>query len=123
MVRAIRGAITVDDNTPQDILNSTNQILKEIVKANSLIEEDIISILFSTTKDLDATFPAVAARQLGWADTPLMCTHEIDVPGSLEKCVRVLMHVNTEASKKQISHVYLKGATALRPDLKHCKED
>ncbi|MCX8132146.1 MAG: chorismate mutase [Clostridia bacterium] len=117
MVRAIRGAITVENNTVDDIINETKTLLCEIEKANGINQDDVISVFFSSTKDLDAVFPAVAARQLGWTDVALMCTNEVDVPGSLRKCVRVLIHINTDKSNKDIKHIYLKGAKVLRPDL------
>ncbi len=116
-VRAVRGAITVSDNTKELILEGTKELLVEIIKRNSLENIDMISAIFTVTQDLNATFPAVAARQIGWNDIPLMCTNEIDVPGSLEKCIRVLIHINTEKSNVEINHVYLKGAQVLRPDL------
>lgn len=117
MVRAIRGAITVESNTADEIIDGTKMLLEEIAKANFLVQDDAISIIFSSTKDLNATFPAVAARQLGWTEVSLMCTNEIEVPGSLEKCIRVILHINTEKSNKEIKHIYLKGAKILRPDL------
>jgi len=117
LVRAIRGAITVDNNTAEDITEATKVLLEKIIEKNNVPIDDIISIIFSVTKDLDSAFPAVAARKLGWTDVALMCTNEIYVPGSLEKCIRVLMHINTEKSNKDIKHVYLKGAKVLRPDL------
>ena len=116
MVRAIRGATTVENNDFNEIIDETKNLLSEIAKANEITEEDIISILFSVTKELDAAFPAVGARQLGWTDVALMCTNEINVQGSLEKCIRVMFHVNTAKSKSEIKHVYLKGAKVLRPD-------
>jgi chorismate mutase len=117
LVRAIRGAITVEKNTAEDIIETTKSLLEEIIKKNSVPKDDIISIIFSVTNDLDGAFPAVAARALGWTDVALMCTNEIHVPGSLEMCVRVLMHINTRKSNKEIKHVYLKGAKVLRPDI------
>jgi chorismate mutase len=116
-VRAVRGAITVFDNTKESILEGTKELLDEIIVRNELDNENIISAIFSVTNDLNATFPAVAARELGWRDISLMCTNEIDVPGSLEKCIRVLIHFNTEKKNDEIKHVYLKGATILRPDI------
>lgn len=113
-LRGIRGAITVKDNTHQEIVAATKQLLTKIISANKLRIEDIASVIFSVTKDLNATFPAVAARELGWNDTPLLCTYEIEVPGSLSKCVRVLLHVNTDKSQKEMKHVYLRGAKNLR---------
>jgi chorismate mutase len=116
-VRAIRGAITVENNCRDEIINETKELLVKIVEENSVDQEDIISIIFSVTKDLDAAFPAVAARQLGWTSIALMCTNEIDVPGSIIRCIRVLMHINTEKRNSDIKHIYLKGAKVLRPDL------
>ncbi len=116
-VRAIRGAITVNENNAEQILDATKTLLSEIVERNGLDSEDVISVIFSVTKDLDAVYPAVAARQMGWTDTPLFCLNEMNVPGSLPRCIRVLMHVDTEKSKKEIVHVYLGGASVLRPDL------
>ncbi len=116
-VRAVRGAITVDDNSAADIIDETKLLLKKIVEENKIEQDDIISIIFSVTADLDAAFPAVAARQLGWTSTALMCTNEINVPGSLKKCVRVLMHINSDKGNAELRHIYLKGARVLRPDL------
>lgn len=116
-VRGIRGAITVARNNRQEIVASTKVLLQKIVKENKIKIEDIASVIFSVTEDLNAEFPAIAARQLGWIFTPLMCTYEVSVPGSLKKCIRVLMHVNSEKGQKAMKHVYLKGAEKLRPDL------
>jgi len=118
MVRAIRGATTVENNDAVEILRETEKLLVEIYEKNKLKEEDIISIIFTVTNDLNATFPAVAARNLGWTSIALMCTNEIPVPGSLEKCIRVLMHINTEKRNEEIKHIYLNNAKVLRPDLK-----
>lgn len=120
LVRAVRGAITVEQNTKEEILTSTEELLREIVKRNNLDNDNIISAVFTMTNDLNAAFPAVAARQLGWTDISLMCTNEINVPGSLQKCIRVLIHFNTDKSNKDIKHVYLREAEKLRPDL--CKK-
>jgi len=117
LVRAIRGAITVDDNKKDLILEGTKELLEKIVEENDICEEDIISIIFSVTNDLNAAFPAAAAREMGWTNIALMCTNEINVPGSLEKCIRVLMHINTDKSNKDIKHIYLRKARTLRPDL------
>ncbi len=116
-VRAIRGAITVSENTKKSILEGTNELLVEIIKRNELEESSVISAIFSVTNDLNATFPAIAAREIGWKDISLLCTNEIDVPGSLQSCVRVLIHFNTEKTNNEIKHVFLKGATVLRPDI------
>lgn len=117
MVRAIRGATTVEANDGQQILERTCELLISMTEQNMISKEDIISVIFSTTSDLNAVFPAVAARQLGWTDIALMSTNEIDVPGSLKKCIRVLMHFNTEKSNSELKYVYLKEAMKLRPDL------
>ncbi len=116
-VRAIRGAITVVENSRESILEGTRELLVEIIKRNDLDNLNIISAIFTVTSDLNATFPAIAAREIGWTDISLMCTSEIDVPGSLKSCVRVLIHFNTNKCNNEINHVYMKGAVALRPDL------
>ncbi|MCR4435575.1 MAG: chorismate mutase [Clostridiales bacterium] len=116
-VRAIRGAVTVENNSASDIIGETKALLTKMAEKNRLVEEDIISIIFTMTEDLNAAFPAIAARQLGWNSAALMCMREIDVPGSLNKCIRVMMHINTDKTSKEINHVYLKDARVLRPDL------
>ncbi|MBM7623831.1 chorismate mutase [Sporohalobacter salinus] len=116
-VVAIRGATTVDENTKKDILTSTRELLTEISKRNQLNKEDIISIFFTVTQDLDAAFPAQAARELGWDLIPLICANEIDVPGAISKCIRVLIHINSNSKLEEIEHVYLNDAKKLRPDL------
>lgn len=117
MVRAIRGAITVENNSAEEILSATEKMLKAIIDENNLKIDDMISMLFSLTPDLDAVFPARAARNMGIVDVPLMCMSEIPIDGALEKCVRILLHVNSDKSLKEINHVYLGGAVVLRPDL------
>jgi len=114
--RGIRGATTADSNTSDDILAATRELLALMIRQNGIQAEDVASVLFSTTTDLDAEFPALAARQLGWLDVALMCNHELDVPGSLRRCIRILVHWNTEKSAAEINHVYIKDATSLRPD-------
>lgn len=116
-VRAIRGATTVTNNDSEEILRETKALLEEIVQRNEIKTDDIISVIFTVTKDLDAVFPAAAARQMGWTDIALMCMNEIDVPGSLRKCIRVMLHINSEKSNNELIHVYLKEAASLRPDL------
>ena len=116
-VRAIRGATTVENNDANEIIDGTRILLEELARVNGLKQEELASVIFTVTKDLDAAFPAVAARQIGWTSVALMCMREIDVPGSLEKCIRVLVHFNTDRSNDEINHVYLKGARILRPDL------
>ena len=117
-LRGIRGAITVKKNSRKEILSATRKLLKKLVAVNKIKADDVASIIFSTTKDLNAEFPAFAARELGWLFTPLLCTAEIPVPGSLKRCVRILIYLNTTKKQKQIKHVYLGGAKKLRPDLK-----
>jgi chorismate mutase len=114
--RGIRGATTVEENTAEAILTATRELLERIVEANDLKAEEVASVIFTTTPDLTAAFPAKAAREMGWHDWALLDTQEISVPGSLERCIRVLIHWNTERSAAEIRHVYLKGAQALRPD-------
>lgn len=115
--RGVRGATTADSNTREDILKATRQLLALMVRQNGIEHEDVGSALFSTTVDLNAEFPALAARQLGWLDIALMCTHELDVPGSLPRCIRILLHWNTAKPASELIHVYIKGAARLRPDL------
>lgn len=115
--RGVRGATTVDTNDRDEILIATRQMLALIVHYNGMEPENIASATFTVTKDLDAEFPALAARQLGWIDVPLLCGYEISVPGSLERCIRVLVHWNTDKKQSEIQHVYERGATRLRPDL------
>ena len=116
-LRGIRGATTTAANTKEDIIERTRELLEEMVRVNDIRIEEIASALFSVTGDLDAEFPAVAARLIGWLHTPLFCTLEIPVPGSLGSCVRVLIHVNSEKPQDEMRHVYLHEAKSLRPDL------
>jgi chorismate mutase len=117
LCRGVRGATTADSDTRDDILKAARQLLALMIRQNGIEARDVASAIFTTTTDLNAEFPALAARQLGWLDVALLCTHELDVPGSLRKCIRILLHWNTEKSPQEITHVYIKGATALRPDL------
>ncbi|MEN6450583.1 MAG: chorismate mutase [Thermoguttaceae bacterium] len=114
--RGVRGATTVAHNSREDILRATRELLALMIRHNGIRPEDVASAIFSTTHDLNAEFPALAARQLGWFDVALMCTNELDVPGSLGRCIRILLHWNTEKSASEIVHVYIKGAARLRPD-------
>jgi chorismate mutase len=114
--RGVRGAITVSSNNEDEILTATRELLSALVQANGIEADDIASIYFTTTSDLNCTYPAYAARQLGWYDMALLCGHEMDVPGGLAKCVRVLIHWNTIKAAKDINHVYLREARSLRPD-------
>lgn len=113
--RGIRGATTVDHNDQAEILAATTELLLLIMSKNDLLVEDIASVIFTVTKDLDAVFPALAARQMGWNEVALLCMREIPVPGSLGKCIRVLLHVNTSRSASELQHVYLREAVSLRP--------
>ena len=115
--RGVRGATTVESNGRDQILEETRKLLALVIRFNGIHPEDVASAVFSLTRDLNSEFPALAARQLGWLDVPLLCTHEIDVPGALPRCVRVLIHWNTDKSQKEIVHVYIKDAVKLRPDL------
>ncbi len=117
MVRAVRGATTVHANKREDILESTSELLARMVGENNIGKEDIISVSFTTTNDLDAVFPAVAARQLGWTDIALSCTNEMYVPGSLAMCIRVLLTFNTDKKNNELKYIYLREAKSLRPDL------
>jgi len=112
--RGIRGAITVEENSREAILQATKELLREIVAANNIDKEDVAFILFTTTPDLNAEFPAAAAREMGWTDVALLCGHEMNVPGSLPRCLRILMLVNTEKKAEEIIHIYLKGARVLK---------
>ena len=113
--RGIRGATTVDQNTSEDILEGTAELLTALARLNDLAPDDVASAFFTTTIDLDAAFPALAARDLGWTEVPLMCAHEMAVGGALAKVVRILLHVNTDRTPQEIRHVYLRGARTLRP--------
>ena len=113
--RGIRGATTVESNDREEILAATTELLQLLIEKNDLHPDNIASVIFTATNDLDAEFPAVAARGLGWEETALMCAREIPVPGSLRKCIRVLIHVNTTRSTAEIQHVYLRRAVSLRP--------
>ena len=114
--RGVRGATVADDNTASSILAATRVLLEHLVEANDIDPADIASVFFTTSADLTAAFPAQAARDLGWMDVALMCAHEVDVPDGLPRCIRVLIHWNTDRGNSQIKHVYLGDAKALRLD-------
>jgi chorismate mutase len=116
-VRGIRGAITVETDDPQAIVCATKRLLSAMIERNDVDLDDIASVLFSLTPDLRTVFPALGAREMGWVHVPMLHFTEIDVPGSLARVIRVLMHVNTSLAQAQIDHVYLDGAQVLRPDL------
>ncbi len=115
--RGIKGATTVERNTREDILAATTELLQLMVEHNDIDPDDVASALFTTTADLNAEFPAVAARRIGWTEVPLCCAHELDVPGSLRMCLRILLHINTDKAARDIDHIYIRGAKVLRPDL------
>jgi chorismate mutase len=118
MIRGIRGAITIEKDEPQLIWDETEKLVKEVVKANNIAPDSIASITISTTPDIKSAFPARSVRQMeGWQYVPVMCMHEMDVPGALPLCIRVLLHVNTEVAQHEIQHIYLNDAVKLRPDL------
>lgn len=114
--RGIRGATTADANTPEAILDATRELLEQLIQANGIGSVDVCSAIFTTTPDLNAEFPALAARQLGWHDVALMCGHEMSVPHAHGNCIRVLIHWNTTKTQAEVRHVYIKGAKNLRPD-------
>jgi chorismate mutase len=116
-VRAVRGAIQVDGDSRQEILDGSAELVSTVLERNELTADDIISIVFTATPDLTAEFPAYAARLLGLTDVPLLCASEIAVPGAMPRTLRLLAHVETERSRAQVRHVYLRGAAALRTDL------
>ncbi len=118
-VRGIRGATTVDANAPETILAATRELLLAMQQANGFSTDDVVSAIFTATADLNAAFPAAAARDLGWERIPLLDAQELDVPGALQRCVRILLHVYTAVPVTEIRHVYLAGAERLRPDLRH----
>lgn len=115
--RGVRGATTVEQNDREEILSATRQLLALMLRQNGIDSADVASAIFTTTPDVNAEFPALAARQLGLLDVPLLCGHEIAVPGSLPRCVRILLHWNTDKSQSEIHHVYIREATRLRPDI------
>ena len=116
-VRAIRGAIQLEVDEREHVLSSTRELVSMILSANDLSRDDVISIMFTATADISSEFPAVAARELGLGDVPLMCAQELVVAGAMPRVIRVMAHVNTTLPRDQITHVYLRGATALRRDL------
>ena len=112
--RGIRGATTVDANTKECIYASTKALLREMIKANDINQDDMASIIFTATDDLNAAFPAKAAREMGFVNIPLLCSREINVPNSLQSCLRILILFNTKKKPDDIKHIYLKGAADLR---------
>lgn len=117
MVRGLRGATTVDEDTVDQVTQRSQELMQCIMVRNELTEDDIISVLFTATADVHSIFPATAIREIGFGAVPLLCAAEIAVPGSMPRCIRVLLHVHTTKSKDEIHHVYLHGAQGLRDDL------
>lgn len=117
MVCCIRGAITINENTKEDVYSNTEEMLKSIIDENKLDISQIISIVFTATRDIDSAYPAVVARKLGIVDASLMCVQEMYVENSLKMCIRAMVMVKTDKKQNEMKNVYLKGATVLRPDL------
>lgn len=117
MIRGVRGAITVDEDSAEAIWAATGELLQALIEENGIEEDHVASVFFSTTPDLTAAFPAKAARDLGWTQTALMGMQEMDVPGGLQRCIRVLIHWNTTKRIDELNHIFLRGAVVLRPDL------
>ena len=114
--RGVRGATTADEDTTESILSATRNLLEQIIAQNEIDPEDVASVVFTVSPDLTAEYPALAARQLGWTEVPLICAQEIDKPGALPFTIRVLLHWNTTVRQGDIRHVYTRGAEVLRPD-------
>lgn len=116
-VRAIRGAIQLDVDEREHVLSSTRELVSTVLESNSVTHDDLISIIFTATPDIHSEFPAVAARELGLGNVPLMCAQELDITGAMARVIRLMAHVNTTLTSGEINHVYLRGAAALRRDL------
>ena len=116
-VRALRGATTVDDDTPEQINERVGALVNEMLARNDVDKDDLISVIFTATDDVTSMFPAAAARAVGLGDVPLLCARELAIQGGTPRCIRVLMHLNTERSRADLRHVYLAGAEGLRDDL------
>jgi chorismate mutase len=117
MVRGLRGATTVDADTAAQVTERSQELMREVMTRNGLVEDDIVSILFTATGDVTSIFPATAIREIGFGAVPLLCAAEIPVPGAMPLCIRALLHVYTTRSREEMHHVYLHGAHALRDDL------
>jgi chorismate mutase len=116
-VRALRGATTVDDDTPEQINERVGALVNEMLARNDVDKDDLISVIFTATDDITSMFPAAAARAVGLGDVPLLCARELAIQGGTSRCIRVLMHLTTERSRSELRHVYLAGAEGLRDDL------
>ena len=121
--RGVRGATTVKENSREAILSATRELLTQLIEANDIQADDVASAIFTTTADLTSEYPALAARQLGWHDVALLCAQEINVPNSINHCIRILLHWNTEKLASEIRHIYIKGAVNLRPDRAEHREN
>ncbi|MEW9674717.1 chorismate mutase [Lentibacillus sp. L22] len=118
MIRGVRGATTIEENNEQEIVTNTKELVEEMVDSNGIKPEDISHVFISVTSDVTAAFPAKSLRQIpGWVYVPVMCMQEIEVPGSLTRCIRVMMVTNTTMDQREVQHVFLHGAKQLRPDL------
>ncbi len=122
-VRAIRGATQLDADERDHLLQRTGELVRRVLQENGLSTDDLISIVFTATPDISSEFPAYAARSLGLVDVPLLCTVELDITGAMQRVVRLLMHVESELDRSEITHVYLHGARHLRRDLDHVRTD
>ena len=116
-VRALRGATTIDEDTPEQIQERVVALLEQMITRNGVDHDDLISVFFTATEDVVSTFPATAARTYGLGDVPLICARELSIVGGTPRCIRVMMHLNTELSRADLHHVYLEGARSLRDDL------
>ena len=117
MLRALRGATTVDDDTPEEVRERVVALLEALFSRNEVDHDDVISIVFTATDDVRSLFPAAAARTIGLGDVPMLCARELDIVGSTPRCIRVLIHLDTARSRAELRHVYLEGASSLRDDL------
>ncbi|MFW5998343.1 MAG: chorismate mutase [Bacillota bacterium] len=116
-MRGIRGAITVSNNSKNEIITATSNLINKIIEENQVKTEEIVSMIFTATRDLDKIYPAVAARQCGYENIPLMCYQELNIQDSLDKCIRIMVYINRDCSLSNINHIYLNKAKTLRPDL------
>ncbi|MGI9118850.1 MAG: chorismate mutase [Acidimicrobiales bacterium] len=117
MLRALRGATTIDADTPEQVRDRVVALLREMFERNDVDQEQLVSIVFTATGDIRSVFPATAARSLDLDDVPMLCARELDIEGSMPRCIRVLIHLHTAVERHQLRHVYLEGASALRDDL------
>ena len=117
MVRGLRGATTVDVDSPDQVTERSQELILRLMERNDLVEDDIVSVLFTATADVTSIFPATAIREIGFGAVPLLCAAEIAVPGAMPRCIRVLLHVHTTRPRDEMHHVYLHGAQGLRDDL------